>query len=176
MTSTSKEPLRVCLERSVELEGARLRLRDWPGFDGPLVHVPDALSPGGDVINSLASELAPRYRVSSIHPRRGQPYQVQIMDILATLDQFGFDKPILVGERLGSVAAVLLAVWHPTRVARLVLIDATYAAQGSSVEARALRDCPPDWSALRSAVQCPVLDMRWNSAAVEALQAFVQIP
>ena len=82
----------------------------------------------------------------------------------------------LIGEGLGCVAALLLAVWHPTRVARLVLIDATYAAQGGSVEARALRDCPPDWPALRSAVHCPVLEMRWNSAAVEALRAFLQIP
>jgi pimeloyl-ACP methyl ester carboxylesterase len=174
--AVNREPLRVCLERTVELEGARLRLRDWPGFNGPLVHVPDPLSPGDDVVQGLAAHFAPDYRVVSIQPRGGQPYQVQAMDILATLDQFGFDKPILVGERLGSLAAVLLAAWYPGRVARLVLIDATYTAQGSSPEARSLSDCPPDWPSIRGAVQCPIVEVRWDSATLDNLKQYLQIP
>jgi pimeloyl-ACP methyl ester carboxylesterase len=172
--------LGVCLERTVELEGARLRLRDWPGFGGPLVHVPDPLSPSDVIVEALAAALAPGYRVLSVEPRSSQPYQVQAIDILGTLDQFGFESPILVGERLGCVAALLVAAWHPGRIARLVLIDPTYDApltNGNSIEAQALRDCPPAWSALRSAVQCKVLVVRWTEAADgKDLQTFLRLP
>ena len=109
-------------------------------------------------------------------PEGKTAYQVQAMDILGFLDQFGLEKPILVGERLGSVAAVLLAAWHPGRVARLVLIDATYVAQGSSPEARSLKDCPPDWPSIRGAVQCPIVEVRWDSATVDNLKQYLQIP
>jgi len=144
------------------------------------VHVPDPLSPADLVVDALAWRCAPVYRVLSIEPRTGQPYQVQAADVLGTLDQFGFESPILVGERLGCVAALVLAAWHPGRVARLALIDPTYAAPpayGSAVEARALRDCPPDWPSLRSAVQCPMLELRWTEAAAEQdLQLFLRLP
>ena len=168
----------MCLERTVELEGARLRLRDWPGFGGPLVHVPDPLSPGDEVVQGLAARFAPDYRVVSISPRPGQPYQIQTVDILGTLEQFGFEEPILVGEGLGCVAALLLAAWHPRRVARLVMIDPIYAPSSvqNSLEARALRDCPPDWASIRAAVQCPIVEVRWDSATVENLKQYLQIP
>jgi len=140
------------------------------------VHVPDPHSPREVVADALAAQFAPEYRVLSIDPRHGQPYQIQAMDILATLDQFGFEQPILVGERLGCVAALLLAAWHPTRVERLVLIDATYVAQGNSLEARSLRDCPPGWTTMRAAVHCPVLEVPWNTMAIEAVRTLLQIP
>jgi pimeloyl-ACP methyl ester carboxylesterase len=177
--AVDRDPLRVCLERSIELEGARLRLRDWPGFSGPLVHVPDPLSPGDDVLDVLAAHLAPDYRVLSIAPRPGQPYQIQAVELVATLDQFGFEKPVLLGERLGCVAALLLAAWHPGRVARLVLIHPTYDAPlafENTIEARSLRDCPPDWPSLRNAVHCPVLELAWTEASLNDLQTFLPLP
>jgi pimeloyl-ACP methyl ester carboxylesterase len=174
------EPLRVCLERSVEIEGARLRLRDWPGFSGPLVHLPDPLSPGEVVVEGLAAQFAPAFRVVSVEPRAGQPYQVQTSEVLATLDQFGFLRPVLIGEGLGCVAALVLAAWHPSAVSGLVLIDAIYVApaeHADRVEARAIKDCPPDWTALRSAVQSPILEVSsTDPAAEQRLQAFVRIP
>jgi pimeloyl-ACP methyl ester carboxylesterase len=142
------------------------------------VHVPDPLSPRDDVVSDLAAYFAPEYRVLSISPRPGQPYQTQMGDVLATLDQFGFDEPIVVGERLGCVAALLLAAWHPGRAARLVLIAATFAALShwDSVEARALRDCPPNMTTLRAAIQGPLLEIAWNAATVDNLNQFLQIP
>lgn len=155
-----------------------MRLRDWPGFSGPLVHVPDPLSPDDAILSTLGPALAPDYRVISVEPRPGQPYQVQTMDLREILGQFGFERAILIGERLGCVAAVLLAAWHPSRIAGLVLIDATFTVPSSfdSLEARALRDCPPDWPSLRAAVQCPVVEVRWNTEAIDNLKAYLPIP
>jgi len=167
----------VCLARSVELEGARLQVRDWPGLTGPLVHVPDPLSVSGGagIVESIAAALAWQYRVLSLRPRGASPYQVDALDILATLDQFGFVEPVLVGERLGCVAALLVAAWHVDRVAGLVLIDPTYAPPASDgIAARALRECPPDWPALLEAVRCPVLVLGWNADAVAELEVFLK--
>jgi pimeloyl-ACP methyl ester carboxylesterase len=140
--------------------------------------VPDPRAPDDAIFGTLGPTLAPDYRVLSVEPRPGQPYQVQAMDLLGTLDQFGLERPVLIGERLGCVAAVLVAAWHPGRIARLVLIDATFAAPSSfdNLEARALRDCPPDWPSLRAAVQCPVVERRWNTEAIDNLKGYLQIP
>jgi pimeloyl-ACP methyl ester carboxylesterase len=144
------------------------------------VHVPDPLSPSDVVADTLGAALAPGYRVISVDPRRGQPYQVQAADLLAMLVQFGFAAPVLVGDKLGCVAALLVAAWHPGRVGRLVLIDPTYdapPAHADSIEARALSDCPPDWPSLRGAVQCAVLVRRWHDASdAHGLEAFLQLP
>src|SRR5262249_4597945 len=153
--------LRVCLHREVELDAARLPLRDWPGQLGPLFHVPDPLAPDDHLLLAIADHFAPQYRVMSLAPGRNQPYQVDSQQVVATLAQFGFLSPTLVAERGGGVAALLAAAWYPRHVGRLVLVDflmRTPADVGETcVTARALRDCPPSIEALRARIQCPVL-------------------
>jgi pimeloyl-ACP methyl ester carboxylesterase len=166
--------LRVCLERTIELAEVRLRLRDWPGFAGPIVHVPDPLSADATLVEAVAAALAPRFRVLSLEPRAASPYQVHAADLLAALDQFGFETPVLVAEGLGCVAALLVAAWHTRRVAGLVLIDPTYDPPLSDgIAARAVKDCPPDWGALRRAVTCAVLVLQRSSAAVAGVAEFL---
>jgi pimeloyl-ACP methyl ester carboxylesterase len=166
--------LRVCLERTIELAEVRLRLRDWPGLAGPIVHVPDPLSADESFVEAIAATMAQRYRVLSLRPRGASPYQIDAADLVAVLDQFGFETPVLVAERLGCVAALLVAAWHADRVAGLVLIEPTHDPDlEDGVEARALRDCPPDWASLRRAVQCPVVELSRNASAVERVATFV---
>jgi pimeloyl-ACP methyl ester carboxylesterase len=179
-------PLRVCLDRTVELEAARLRLRDWPGLDGPLVHVPDPffadvfadacadVCADDSVLEELAAALAPAYRLLSLTPRNAQGYQVAAADLLGVLDQFGFVKPILIAERSGCAPALLVAAWHPGRIGKVVLIDAAYDPPDSArIEAQSLRDCPVNWSAVRNSVDCPVLDLTWHALAMARLQNFL---
>jgi pimeloyl-ACP methyl ester carboxylesterase len=149
-------------------------LRDWPGLGRPLVHVPDPIR-GSPLVETIAASLAPHYRVLSVSPRGGSPFQVDAIDLVGVLSQFGFDAPILLGERLGCVASLIVAAWYPGRMAGLVLIDPTDAAPAQpGIEARALRDCPPNWTALRNEVACPVLVARSASPALIAdLEAFV---
>jgi pimeloyl-ACP methyl ester carboxylesterase len=173
----SSEALRgVCLERTIELDNVRLSARDWPGLGRTIVHSPDPLS-GRSVIARLAA-LAPTYRVLSVIPRASVPFQVASLDLVGVLDQFGFVTPVLVGEGLGCVPVVLVAAWYPERMGGLVLVDATWeASSGDGVEAQALRDCPPDWAALRSRVNCGVLELRADDAAlVPRVEAFAAAP
>jgi pimeloyl-ACP methyl ester carboxylesterase len=139
------------------------------------VHVPDPLSSLFTVAAELAAALAPRYRVLSVTPRGESPYQVDAVDLVAVLRQFGFVAPVLVGERLGCVVALLVGAWYPERVAGLILVDAEFATPpGDSTEARALRDCPPDWPRLRQAVRCPVLEVSSSAASLpNEVEAFL---
>ena len=132
--------------------------------------MPDPVSAGESVVDRLAVRLAPRYRVLSLASRGEAPYQVDVVDLLGVLSQFGFRAPVLMGERLGCVTALVAAAWSPHRVAGLILFDPVYdTPRSESLAARALRDCPPDWPALRSAVRCPVLER----SAAEDVEAFL---
>jgi pimeloyl-ACP methyl ester carboxylesterase len=75
------------------------------------------------------------------------------------MDQFGLYGRVIVAEGLGCATALLLAAWHPERVAALALIDRRFELAGSSLAARALRDCPPDWARLRLDISCGVLEL-----------------
>ena len=155
----------VCLERTIELDNVRLSVRDWPGLGRAIVHSPDPLSPRS-VIDRLAA-LAPTHRVLSLAPRAGLAYQVTALDLVGVLNQFGFVRPVLVGEGLGCVSVALVAAWHPECAGGLVLVDATCEPPPhDSLEARALRDCPPDWAALRSRWRCTVLELRADDASL----------
>ena len=146
-------------------------MRDWPGRAGPLVHVPDPAWSVDSVVERLAGALTPGYRVLSVASRGEAPYQVDVVDLVGVLSQFGFRTPVLVGERLGCITALVAAAWYPDRVAGLILADPVYdPADSDGLAARALRDCPPDWSRLRAALRCPVLE----SSALEAVEAFLR--
>jgi pimeloyl-ACP methyl ester carboxylesterase len=155
----------------------RLGVRDWPGLGSPLVHVPDPLT-RTPLVEDLASAMAPAHRVLSIAPRMGVPYQVAAFDLLGVLRQFGLERPVLIGESLGSLPVVLLAAWYPSCVGRVILLDPTLAASASdSPEARALRACPPDWPALRAHVRCDVLELRADDPALMSrVEAFLEAP
>jgi pimeloyl-ACP methyl ester carboxylesterase len=171
------DPLRVDLSRTVELEGPRLQLREWPGQRGPLVHVPDPRAPAeSSCIAALADGLAPQYRVLSLQPRGVGTYQVDAADLLAMLDAFGFRAPVLLAEGLGCVPAVLVAAWYARRIAGLVLVDPEYQTQRSEgdVRAYALTDCPPDWAALRARLSCPVLVVSAAERVVKQVGQFLE--
>ncbi len=162
------DPLRgTCLTRSVDLDVC-ISLRDWPGISGPVVHLPDPFV-SSSFVDDLAGRIAPQFRVLSISPRPHAPYQLTASDLVQVLDQFGFETPILVGEGLGCLPSLLVAAWHPERVHGLVLVSKRCEAPQDSIEARALRDCPPDWDALFARVTCP----RVEATSVERVEAFV---
>jgi pimeloyl-ACP methyl ester carboxylesterase len=87
------------------------------------------------------------------------PYQGSAVDVAGVIRQFGFESPVLLGEGLGCVSALLLGAWYPEHVGRLILAAAKWHVSGESLEARALSDCPPDLQALRRRVQCQVTEV-----------------
>jgi pimeloyl-ACP methyl ester carboxylesterase len=81
-------------------------------------------------------------------------------DIVGILSQFGFTTPVVVGEGVGCVPVVVVAAWYPERLGRVLLVDPNAAPpDGDDAAAWSLRDCPPDWRALRARLTRGVLEV-----------------
>jgi pimeloyl-ACP methyl ester carboxylesterase len=64
-------------------------------------------------------------------PATGYTVAEQVEDLFGILDALGIDQPVhLVGNSFGGVLAVAAAIYHPERVAGLVLVEAHVAVDG----------------------------------------------
>jgi lipase len=75
----------------------------------------------GGRISLIAPDLRGRGRSNGLPGPYGMAAHAR--DILAVLDHFGLERPVLVGHSLGAYILARLAADHPERVATLVLVD-----------------------------------------------------
>ncbi len=75
----------------------------------------------GDRATVVAVDLRGRGRSAELPPVVG--LDAHARDMVAVLDAVGLDRAVVVGHSLGAYIAARLAVAHPERVARLVLVD-----------------------------------------------------
>jgi pimeloyl-ACP methyl ester carboxylesterase len=75
----------------------------------------------GDRATLLAVDLRGRGRSVDLPPMVG--LDAHVRDMIAVLDAAGLGRAVVVGHSLGAYIAARLAVGHPERVARLVLVD-----------------------------------------------------
>jgi hypothetical protein len=72
---------------------------------------------------------------------------------------------------------VLIGAWHPHGVSGLILVDPSVTSppgERESLGARSLRECPPDWTALRASLKCDVLEVHGDDPTlVDRVEAFV---
>jgi pimeloyl-ACP methyl ester carboxylesterase len=150
------------LERELELAPVRLRFRDWPGQQGPLVLVAQP-----ETALRVAAGLWPRYRLLSLEPRADVGYASLAEDLLAFLSAFGFESPVVVGDGPLGLAVVLAAVWQPSLVAGVALLDAP-----QHVPPRRPGECAAELATLLPLVQCPLLSLEtFSMEAVADLMA-----
>ncbi len=146
--------------RRVEIEGARLALREWGPGDGRPILFWHALGPAGSgaTIGEVAPVLAGRgYRVVAVDgPGFGgsellPPERYELEPLLALVDgilaELGWERPVLMGHSWGGAIAVHAAARRP--VAALVLLDSGHIDYG------ALPDVDPnlpwaEWLAMAS--------------------------
>ena len=115
----------------------------------------------GDRVTLLAPDLRGRARSAQVGPPYG--LDVHVDDMVAVLDAAGLERAVVTGHSMGAYVACRLALRHPDRVARLVLVDGGLEIPGSRgadpqafLEAFAgatvakLRDEYPDEIAFRS--------------------------
>src|SRR5919201_7161764 len=119
--------------RVVHTGGLRTHYVDFPGGDPPIVLLhglsANALSFGGLV----AAGLSPAFRVvapdlrgrgRTEKPTTGYRMADHAGDVLALLDTLGLDRVVLGGHSFGAFLAIFIAVNHPGRVSKLIVIDA----------------------------------------------------
>jgi pimeloyl-ACP methyl ester carboxylesterase len=75
----------------------------------------------GNRATLLAVDLRGRGRSSTLPPPVG--LDAHARDTLAVLDAAGLDRAVVVGHSLGAYIAARLAILHPERIERLVLVD-----------------------------------------------------
>ena len=120
--------------RFVDVPGARLHVRDFPGDPG---------APAILMVHGLAGQLAHftygvtqrlegRYRMVVVD-RPGSGYSTRADDapadlkaqadaLAALVDKLGLDRPLVVGHSLGGALALTLALEHPDKVGALALV------------------------------------------------------
>lgn len=76
-------------------------------------------------LGDRAALVAPDLRGRGRSGRLPAPFGIDahVRDLLAVLDHWGLERPVLAGHSLGAYIAARLAVGHPDRVSRLVLVD-----------------------------------------------------
>ncbi len=120
-------------ERFVAANGIRLECLDWGGR-GPALILIHGLGDNPHVFDDLAGAFTDRFHVIA-YARRGHgrsdtkgPYDTATLteDLRGLMDALGIPKAHLVGWSMGGNEITLMAVKYPTRVARLVYLDAGY--------------------------------------------------
>jgi 3-oxoadipate enol-lactonase len=117
----------------VEVGGVRLACQISGIADGQPMVLLHALGERGADWDAVRTGFDPFYRVLSVDLRGhgdsdwpgNYTYELMRDDVLGILDQLELDKVTIVGHSLGGVVAYLIAEDHPSRVARLIVEDAT---------------------------------------------------
>ena len=84
----------------------------------------------GNRATLLAVDLRGRGHSVALPPTVG--LDAHVRDMVAVLDTAGLDRAVVVGHSLGAYIAARLAVRHPERVTRLVLVDGGLTIPGSA--------------------------------------------
>ncbi|MFF4652739.1 alpha/beta fold hydrolase [Streptomyces sp. NPDC001380] len=128
MTATRPEELRV------PVPGGELAVLRWPAADpgAPTVLALHGITANGLSWGEVAEQLAGRAALVApdLRGRAGSrdaagPYGLarHADDAAAVLDHLGLDGAVVAGHSMGAWVAALLAVRHPGRAGRLVLVD-----------------------------------------------------
>lgn len=118
-------------QRDIAVNGTTLHVR--AGGKGPAVVLLHGYGETGDMWVPLASELAADHTVivpdlrgmgRSAKPRNGFDKKNQALDVKGVLEALGVDGVDVVAHDIGNMVAFQFAAQNPSRVRRLVLIDA----------------------------------------------------
>lgn len=119
----------------VEIDGMRIHLRD----EGPRQAVPIVLLHGTSAslhtwegwVQTLKSKHRvisfdlPAFGLTGPNPQNDYSIESYSRTVIAVMDKLGVDQFVLAGNSLGGYIAWATAVFHPERVTKLVLVDAS---------------------------------------------------
>jgi pimeloyl-ACP methyl ester carboxylesterase len=117
--------------RDIATNGAVIHVR--VGGKGPAIVLLHGFGDTGDMWEPLAAQLVADHTVIvpdlrgfglSSHPDQGYDKRHQAADVAGVMDSLHVDHAAFVAHDIGNMVAYAVALWHPQRMTRLVLIDA----------------------------------------------------
>lgn len=116
----------------VNVNGIRLHYLDWGG-NGPTLIFLTGMGSSAYIFNKFAPRFTGRFRVLALtrrghgdsdYPETGYDADTLTEDIREFMDRLNVEKAILAGHSLAGVELTHFAATYPTRVERLVYLDA----------------------------------------------------
>jgi pimeloyl-ACP methyl ester carboxylesterase len=116
----------------VQVNGIRLHYLDWGG-SGPNLLFLTGMGCSAYIFNKFAPRFTDMFRVLALtrrghgdsdYPESGYNADTLTEDIHQFMDRLGIEKAVLAGHSLAGVELTHFAATHPTRVEKLVYLDA----------------------------------------------------
>jgi pimeloyl-ACP methyl ester carboxylesterase len=121
------------------------------GEGAPLIMLHGGVNPS-DFFGETLATMAESHRVYAVHLRghglskdKDEPWSYELMadDVAALMGEIGLESADVMGWSLGGGVGLQLAIRHPKRVKKLVVISMAYRADGDYPEIRAAFDTMP---------------------------------
>jgi pimeloyl-ACP methyl ester carboxylesterase len=132
---------------TVQGDGVRLAVREWPGR-GPSILLLHGLASSSHIWDLVAPRLAPRFRVvaydqrghgRSDKPSSGYGFDRLIADAAAVIRALGLGRPVVGGHSWGANVALQLAVDRVDVVSGDVLVDGGFLSMRDRMDWRTAR-------------------------------------
>jgi len=130
---------------------------------GPALLILHGLFGSGSNWRSVARRLSPAHTVHSVDLRNHgaspwadtMDYAAMADDVLQLMDRLGLERPAVLGHSMGGKTAMALALRHPQRVGRLIVVDIAPVSYADTLTpfAEAMRSANVGATATRAEVQ-----------------------
>ena len=122
----------------VNVNGINLHYLDWGG-DGETLIFLTGMGCSAHLFDKIAPRFTDKFRVLALtrrgqgesdYPETGYDADTLVDDILDFMDTMNIEKAILAGHSMAGLELSHFAVTHPTRVRKLIYLDAAYDRRG----------------------------------------------
>lgn len=125
-------PTKPVLEDFISTATLTFHYVKW-GTQGPPIVCVHGLTANAFFFQAVADDLARDHQVyaydlrgrgDSDKPEQGYSVPIHAEDLAQLIDAWGLERPIIIGHSLGALIALYFAAHYPTKLSKLILVDA----------------------------------------------------
>jgi pimeloyl-ACP methyl ester carboxylesterase len=125
-------PTKPVLEDFITTDAITFHYVKW-GIQGPPIVCVHGLTANAFFFQAVADDLARDHQVyaydlrgrgDSDKPEQGYSVPIHAEDLAQLIDAWGLERPIIIGHSLGALIALYFAAHYPTKLSKLILVDA----------------------------------------------------
>ncbi|MEO8956485.1 MAG: alpha/beta fold hydrolase [Ktedonobacteraceae bacterium] len=125
-------PTKPVLEDFISTAALTFHYVKW-GTQGPPIVCVHGLTANAFFFQAVADDLARDHQVyaydlrgrgDSDKPEQGYSVPIHAEDLAQLIDAWGLERPIIIGHSLGALISLYFAAHYPTKLSKLILVDA----------------------------------------------------